>query len=170
MPSQAKKSSSLNAQYCVIKAPFGHLGILTEMVDGSLMLSKIDYLSSKTPLSPPGNQLAKEVAKQCASYFKNPGHQFDLPLKPAGTEHQKKVWRATQDIPLGSTATYGGIAKKIHSGPRAVGTACGANPYPLIAPCHRVVSAQGIGGYMKEDSPGLYRQIKIWLLKHEGVL
>jgi len=59
MPSQAKKSSSLNAQYCVIKAPFGHLGILTEMVDGSLMLSKIDYLSSKTPLSPPGNQLAK---------------------------------------------------------------------------------------------------------------
>ena len=170
MPSQAKKSPSQNAQDCGIEAPFGHLGILTEMVDGSLMLSKIDYLSSKTPLSPPGNQLAKEVAKQCASYFKNPGHQFDLPLKPAGTEHQKKVWRATQDIPLGSTTTYGVIAKKILSCPRAVGTACGANPYPLIAPCHRVVSAQGIGGYMKEDSPGLYRQIKIWLLKHEGVL
>ena len=51
-----------------------------------------------------------------------------------------------------------------------MGTACGANPYPLIAPCHRVVSAQGIGGFMKEDAPGLYRQIKLWLLKHEGAL
>jgi methylated-DNA-[protein]-cysteine S-methyltransferase len=51
-----------------------------------------------------------------------------------------------------------------------VGTACGANPYPLIAPCHRVISAQGIGGFMKENSPGLYRQIKLWLLRHEGAV
>ena len=167
---QKKTSLPQNAQYCVIEAPFGRLGILTEMVDGSLMLSKIDYLSLRTPLSPPSNQLVKEAAKQCASYFKNPSHHFDLPLKPVGTEHQQKVWRATQEIPLGTTTTYGQVAKKIKSGPRAVGTACGANPYPLIAPCHRVVSAQGLGGFMKEDSPGLYRQIKIWLLKHEGVL
>ena len=159
-----------NAQYCVIDAPFGRLGIATEMVDGSLMLAKIDYLSPSTSLCPPSNALAKEVAKQCAAYFKNPTNQFDVPMKPAGTEHQQKVWRAVQAIPLGSTKTYGEIAKAIKSGPRAVGTACGANPYPLIAPCHRVVSAQGIGGFMQEDSPGLYRQIKIWLLQHEGVL
>ena len=68
---------------------------------------------------------------------------------------------------MGKTKTYGELAKEIKSGARAVGTACGANPYPLIAPCHRVVSAQGIGGFMKENSPGLYRQIKLWLLKHE---
>jgi len=170
MTPQDKNTALLNTQFCVIEAPFGRLGILTEMVDGSLMLSKIDYLSSKTPLSLPGNQLAKEVAKQCAHYFKNPRCQFNLPLKPVGTLHPQKVWRATQEIPLGSTSTYGEIAKKVKSGPRAVGTACGANPYPLIAPCHRVVSAQGVGGYMKEDSPGFYRQIKIWLLQHEGVL
>jgi methylated-DNA-[protein]-cysteine S-methyltransferase len=170
MTLQEKKTSRLNTQFCVIEAPFGRLGILTEMVDGSLMLSRIDYLSSKTPLSLPSNQLAQKVAKQCMNYFKNPNYQFDLPLKPAGTIHQQRVWRATQEIPLGSTSTYGAIAKKIKSGPRAVGTACGANPYPLIAPCHRVVSAQGVGGYMKEDSPGFYRQIKIWLLRHEGVL
>ena len=159
-----------NPQYCVIKAPFGRLGIATEMVDGSLMLAKIDYLSASTPLRAPGNALAKEVAKQCAAYFLNPAYQFDLPLKPAGTEHQQKVWRAVLAIPTGSTKTYGEIARQIKSGPRAVGTACGANPYPLIAPCHRVVSAQGIGGFMQEDSPGFYRQIKIWLLQHEGVL
>jgi methylated-DNA-[protein]-cysteine S-methyltransferase len=80
------------------------------------------------------------------------------------------VWKRIREIPVGKASTYGEIASAIKSGARAVGTACGANPFPLITPCHRVVSAQGIGGFMKENSPGLYRQIKIWLLKHEGVL
>jgi methylated-DNA-[protein]-cysteine S-methyltransferase len=159
-----------SSSYCVIAAPFGRLGILTELVEGSLMLSKIDYLPAGEALIAPQNALAKEVARQCKVYFKDPSWQFDLPTKPAGTEHQKKVWASIQDIPAGKTKTYGEVAKKIKSGPRAVGTACGVNPYPLIAPCHRVVSAQGIGGFMKENSPGLYRQIKLWLLKHEGAL
>ncbi len=158
------------SQYCVIDAPFGCLGILTELVEESLMLSRIDYLPAQTELVAPQNQLAKEVAKQCRSYFKNPEHQFDLPLKPVGTIHQQKVWNQIYKIPVGTTSTYGELAKKIKSGPRAVGTACGANPYPLIAPCHRVVAAQGIGGFMKENTPGLHRQIKIWLLKHEGAI
>lgn len=165
-----KKSFCDSAQYCVIDAPFGHLGILTELVDGSLMLSKIEYLATTAALIAPQNQLAKEVAKQCRTYFKDPQYQFHLPLKPAGTSHQQKVWNQIQLIPVGSTTTYGELAKRIKSGPRAVGMACGANPYPLISPCHRVVAAQGIGGFMKQNSPGLYRQIKIWLLKHEGVL
>ncbi|MFZ4063101.1 MAG: methylated-DNA--[protein]-cysteine S-methyltransferase [Polynucleobacter sp.] len=157
-------------QYCVIEAPFGCMGIETQVVDGSLMVSKMDYLPPKTPLKPPINALAMEAAKQCERYFKNPSHAFDLPLKPVGTIHQQKVWRATETISVGSTKTYGEIARLIQSGARAVGTACGANPYPLITPCHRVVSAQGVGGFMQENSPGLFRQIKIWLLKHEGVL
>ena len=165
-----KKSLCDSAQYCVIDAPFGRLGILTELVDGSLMLSKIEYLASTAKLITPQNQLAKDVARQCKAYFKNPQYQFNLPLKPAGTIHQQKVWDQIQRIPVGSTKTYGELAAKIKSGPRAVGTACGANPYPLISPCHRVVAAQGIGGFMKENSPGLHRQIKIWLLKHEGAL
>ena len=161
---------SESARYCVIDAPFGRLGILTELVDGSLMLSKIDYLSSKTPLSKPQNELAKEVEKQCKAYFKDPQFQFDLPMKPLGTLHQQKVWKRVREIPAGKARTYGEIASAIKSGARAVGTACGANPFPLITPCHRVISAQGIGGFMQENSPGLYRQIKTWLLKHEGVL
>ena len=166
-----QSSSPLNsAEYCVIAAPFGRLGVQTELVDGSLMISKIDYLPPNAILISPANALANAFSKQCAQYFKNPSAVFDLPLKPAGTVHQQKVWNATQGIQVGNTKTYGEIAKVIRSGPRAVGTACGANPYPLITPCHRVVSAQGIGGFMKEDAPGLYRQIKIWLLKHEGVL
>jgi methylated-DNA-[protein]-cysteine S-methyltransferase len=165
--------SSLNPKstnYCVIEAPFGRLGISTELVEASLMLSRIDYLPANTALITPQNLLAKEVARQCKAYFKDPYWQFDLPTKPVGTEHQRKVWASIQDIPAGETKTYGEVAKKIKSGARAVGTACGANPYPLISPCHRVISAQGIGGFMKENSPGLYRQIKLWLLKHEGAL
>lgn len=163
-------SIPISSEYCVITAPFGRLGIQTELVDGSLMISKIDYLPPKTALRPPSNQLAKAFSKQCIQYFKDPTSVFDVPLKPAGTVHQQKVWNATQDIGPGKTSTYGEIAKRIKSGPRAVGTACGANPYPLVTPCHRVVSAQGLGGFMKEDAPGLYRQIKIWLLRHEGAL
>jgi len=158
------------SHYCVIQAPFGRLGIWTEVVDGSLMLAKIDYLPMQSKLIAPRNLLAKEVQRQCLAYFKDPHFEFDIPLKPIGTAHQEKVWRNAQQIPLGQTATYGEIANKMKSGPRAVGNACGANPFPLITPCHRVVSAQGLGGYMKEDSPGLYRAIKIWLLRHEGVL
>jgi methylated-DNA-[protein]-cysteine S-methyltransferase len=144
--------------------------VQTELVDGSLMISKIDYLPPETALCPPENELAAAFSKQCIGYFKDASSVFDVPLKPAGTIHQQKVWNVTQGIGVGNTRTYGEIAKIIKSGPRAVGTACGANPYPLVTPCHRVVSAQGLGGFMKEDSPGFYRQIKIWLLKHEGVL
>lgn len=163
-------ATSTSTEYCVIPAPFGCLGVQTELVDGSLMVSKIDYLPLSATLIPPRNALAKAFSKQCAQYFKDAAFLFDVPLKPAGTAHQQKVWNATLGIGLGKTSTYGEIAKKIKSGARAVGTACGANPYPLVTPCHRVVSAQGLGGFMKEDAPGFYRQVKIWLLKHEGVL
>ncbi len=159
-----------STEYCVISAPFGCLGVQTELVDGSLMISKIDYLPPKTALRPPKNQLAKIFSRQCIQYFKDASSVFDVPLKPAGTVHQQKVWNATQGIGVGKTSTYGEIATMIKSGPRAVGTACGANPYPLVTPCHRIISAQGLGGFMKEDAPGFYRQIKVWLLKHEGAL
>jgi methylated-DNA-[protein]-cysteine S-methyltransferase len=161
---------STSAEYYVIPAPFGRLGVQTELVDGSLMISKIDYLPPGATLITPKNALAKAFSKQCAQYFKDAAFLFDVPLKPAGTVHQQKVWNATLGIGVGKTSTYGEIAKEIKSGPRAVGTACGANPYPLVTPCHRVISAQGLGGFMKEDAPGFYRQVKIWLLKHEGVL
>jgi methylated-DNA-[protein]-cysteine S-methyltransferase len=159
-----------SSQYCVISAPFGCLGVQTELVDGSLMISKVDYLPPHTKLGAPSNSLARLFAKQCSQYFQNPAFKFDVPLKLMGTLHQQRVWNAISLIQEGNTKTYADIAAIVKSGPRAVGAACGANPYPLITPCHRVVAAQGIGGFMKEDQPGFYRQIKIWLLKHEGVI
>lgn len=153
----------------VIAAPFGRLGIETELVDGSLMISQICYLPPTVKLQRARTALAQEVEDQCKHYFTNPDFQFDLPMKPAGTLFQQKVWSEITKIMRGEVLTYGGIAKKIKSAPRAVGQACGSNRYPLIVPCHRIVSATGIGGFAHEDGEGFHRSVKTWLLRHEGV-
>ena len=80
MTSAKKQVASDSAQYCVIAAPFGGLGILTELVDGSLMLSRIEYLPATTALVSPKNQLARDAEKQFKAYFQNPHHPFDLPI------------------------------------------------------------------------------------------
>jgi O-6-methylguanine DNA methyltransferase len=88
------------------------------------------------------------------------------PLDPPGTEFQKSVWQAMRKIPLGKTKSYGELAQAIGKpkAVRAVGGACGANPIPVLVPCHRVLAANGkIGGF----SGGLDR--KRDLLKREGV-
>lgn len=76
-------------------------------------------------------------------YFDGDNPKFDLPLNPSGTEFQKNVWRIMLSIPYGKSLTYGDIAKTLNSHARAVGTACGLNPIPIIIPCHRVIGANG---------------------------
>jgi methylated-DNA-[protein]-cysteine S-methyltransferase len=153
---------------CVIAAPFGCLGIITEMVDGSLMLAHIRYLPAAVKPKAPGNALAALVEEQCRAYFADPRAAFDLPLKPQGTAFQQRVWHAVAQLQSGERTTYGAIAARLHSGARAVGGACGANYFPLVIPCHRVVAKANLGGFMGQDAPGLYRDIKRWLLNHEG--
>jgi len=154
----------------VIETPFGKLGIKTAEYENSLMLKEVFYVSKDTLLLKPKNQLAKTAIQQIRAYLKNPDYIFDLPMIPQGTVFQQKVWSNISSIPLGKALTYGDLAKKIKSGPRAIGGACGANPFPLIVPCHRVVSATGIGGFARQDGEGYHRNIKTWLLHHEGVL
>jgi methylated-DNA-[protein]-cysteine S-methyltransferase len=93
MASVKKHHASDSTQYCVIAAPFGNLGILTEMVDGSLMLSKIDYLPSSATLVRPTNQLAKEAEKQLKAYFENP---FQSHLEPSISKEFGEVFRQFQ--------------------------------------------------------------------------
>jgi methylated-DNA-[protein]-cysteine S-methyltransferase len=152
---------------CVIAAPFGCLGITTEIVDGSLMLAHIHYLPASARHKAPGNALAALVEEQCQAYFADPRAVFDLPLKPQGTAFQQRVWHAIAQLQSGERITYGAIAASLHSGARAVGGACGANYFPLVIPCHRVVAKANLGGFMGQDAPGLYRDIKVWLLNHE---
>lgn len=132
------------------------------------MVSRISYLAPSALLKVPENDLAALVAQQCDAYFADPTAVFDLPLKPQGTGFQQRVWHAVAQLRCGERITYGTIASHLHSGARAVGSACGANPFPLVIPCHRVVARASLGGFMGQDSPGLYRDIKLWLLNHEA--
>jgi len=164
----ARSQANQKSNDCVIAAPFGCLGITTEMVDGSLMLAHIHYLPASAKRIAPGNALAALAEEQCRAYFADPRAVFDLPLKPVGTAFQQRVWNAITQLQAGERITYGAIAAHLHSGARAVGSACGANYFPLVIPCHRVVAKANLGGFMGQDAPGLYRDIKVWLLNHEA--
>ncbi len=99
-------------------------------------------------------------------YFDGVFEPVDLPLAPAGSGFRRRVWQAMQAIPLGETRSYGVLADGLGSAPRAVGGACGANPIPILIPCHRVVAGGGLGGY----SGGAGLVTKVALLKLEGAL
>jgi methylated-DNA-[protein]-cysteine S-methyltransferase len=86
--------------------------------------------------------------RQLDAYFAGKLRQFDLPMHPEGTDFRRRLWRAMTDIPYGETRTYGDLARVAGGSPRAVGGACGANPLPILIPCHRVLAAGGrFGGY-----------------------
>ena len=109
----------------------------------------------------------KEAQRQLDRYFRHKLQHFDLPLAARGTPFQKSVWAMMSAIPFGETATYGGMAMALGSGPRAVGTACGRNPLPIIVPCHRVLASGGKeGGF----SGGQGLPTKRKLLALEGVV
>lgn len=98
-----------------------------------------------TPYVIENTPVLEETEKQLREYFKGERMEFDLPLGPMGTEFQKKVWQALQEIPYGATASYGDIARKVGNpkGFRAVGMANNKNPIVIIVPCHRVIGSDG---------------------------
>ncbi len=112
-----------------------------------------------------GDALLAEAARQLRAYFEGRLRDFDLPLAPQGTEFQLRIWRLLREIPYGATASYGEIARRAGGaeGARAVGLANGANPIPIIVPCHRVTGADGS---MTGFGGGVAR--KRWLLAHEA--
>jgi len=110
------------------------------------------------------NQLIVNCISQLNEYFEGTRHSFDLPTNPSGTEFQNRVWEKVCKIPFGETTSYGKIAKALGDTKlnRAVGFANGANPIPIIIPCHRVIGGDGsLTGY----AGGLDK--KSWLLRHE---
>ncbi len=86
-----------------------------------------------------------EAERQLGEYFAGRRRSFDLPLSPTGTEFQRAVWRGLREIPYGETISYGELARRIGrpKSVRAVGAANGANPLPIVVPCHRVIGADG---------------------------
>jgi len=146
----------------VIASPIGRLGISARDA-----LTSIDFVSTKTPLQAPRTPLARIVCAQLKAYFADPRTRFTLPLAAYGTEFQQRAWRALQRIPSGAARTYGELARTLKSAPRPVGGACRANPIPIVVPCHRVIAANGPGGFMGATR-GRAMDIKRWLLEHEA--
>jgi methylated-DNA-[protein]-cysteine S-methyltransferase len=157
--------SSKPATYAAkMRTPFAVLGIRTA---GGRIID-IEYLPRTERAQKATDPVAAQAVRELERYLSDPRHRFTLPLAPRGTEFQHRVWAAIAAIPIGESRTYGEIARKVRSAPRAVGQACGANPIALVVPCHRVVGSMGaLGGFMNADG-GDPVAIKRWLLEHEG--
>ncbi|SKA07022.1 methylated-DNA-[protein]-cysteine S-methyltransferase [Enhydrobacter aerosaccus] len=148
---------------CFIDSPVGRLSLEAE---GEALCAVRWTNADEPPLDTPSRVL-REATLQLKRYFERKLKRFDLPLLQHGTDFQKRVWAMMRDIPYGETATYGGMAMALGSGPRAVGMACGRNPIPIIVPCHRVLASGGKeGGF----SGGRGLPTKRQLLAVEGVV
>ena len=148
-------------------SPIGELLLVSDGTSlTQLLMLNQKYYGSETQEDWQRDDAIFRVAReQLIAYFAGELRTFDLPLAPAGTAFQRKVWQALQDIPYGQTESYGALAKRINSpkASRAVGMANGHNPISIIVPCHRVIGANGsLTGY----GGGIER--KRWLLAHEN--
>ncbi len=119
----------------------------------------LDWTHVATETSP----LVEEALDQLAAWFAGRLTRFDLPIGFA-PGLAGEVQRQMLEIPFGETRTYGDLARALGKPAQAIGQACGANPLPIIVPCHRVLGARGLGGF---SAPGGVES-KVWLLRHEG--
>lgn len=144
-----------------LDSPVGRLSLFEE--NGAL--AALDWGTKRASGEP--TTLLLEAKRQLAAYFAGKLHDFDLPLAPAGSPFERRVWQLMSAIPYGETRSYGDLAADLGAMPRAVGQACGRNPLPILIPCHRVLAAGGaLGGY----SGGRGVDTKRRLLILEGAL
>ena len=141
----------------VVPTPFGPV----TLVEAGGLLIRLDWRAEAGESSP----LLEEAARQLTAYFDRRLVRFDLTMD-WGTGLHGAVRRAMAAIPLGETRTYGQIAKLVGAPAQAVGQACGANPLPILIPCHRVTGTDWFGGF---SAPGGV-ETKAALLRHEGAL
>ena len=125
-------------QYLSYNSPIGKITIFS---DGKAITALAFGATSGGEETP----LIKEAYKQLDEYFNNKRKSFDIPLNPKGTDFQKKVWNALQNISYGKTKCYEDIAKEINNEKacRAIGNANNKNPLPIFIPCHRVIGKNG---------------------------
>ena len=142
----------------VLNSPVGRLH--AAFSDGALV--RLHW--TKQPVSRPQDSAAHRLLDQMSAYFSGDLRSFDIEINMMGTEFQTQVWQAMCAIPYGQTRTYGAVAQDLGSAARAVGMACGDNPIPIVVPCHRILAADGLGGFSGGSGP----QTKTALLRLEG--
>ena len=149
------------------ESPIGDL-LAAKNADGAV--AEIRFAHGGRPAAAPkswvrNDRAMSDVVAQLRAYFAGELRDFDLPLAFSGTAFQERVWDRLRVIPYGETTTYGAIARDIGrpDAVRAVGAANGANPIPIVVPCHRVV---GSNGSLTGFGGGI--NVKRWLLDHEA--
>ncbi len=144
-----------------IDSPFGPISFTVE--EG--LVTRVKFEPGKDNFDGSDPVMA-EAARQLREYAAAARFSFDLPLDPAFSEFQSRIRQCMIAIPYGEMRTYGELAKELGSASQAVGQACGANPIPIIVPCHRVVASGGkLGGFSGGDGAPTKRK----LLNHEAV-
>ncbi|MDD1631630.1 MAG: methylated-DNA--[protein]-cysteine S-methyltransferase [Methylococcaceae bacterium] len=141
-----------------IRTPAGQLVLYSQQG----VISKVDW-GLDDGLYPQNH----EIQQQFRQYWLNTDKRININLLIQGSAYRHKVWAELCKIPFGETITYSALAGKIGSSARAVGNACRDNPYPVIIPCHRVVSVSGMGGYCGQTE-GDFLAIKYKLLDYEA--
>jgi methylated-DNA-[protein]-cysteine S-methyltransferase len=159
-PGRARNAAQCDA---VLRTPVGVIGIRM----AGEAVEEVDFLDPGSVPRGAENPAAGEALRQLRAYFECPRDGFRVPMAPRGTPFQLRVWQALREIPSGSVVTYGELAGRLGSSPRAVGGACRANPCPILVPCHRVVAARGRGGYAGATA-GAWMAVKEQLLRLEG--
>ncbi|MCZ4512152.1 methylated-DNA--[protein]-cysteine S-methyltransferase [Streptomyces sp. ActVer] len=159
--------------FTTIDSPLGELLLVGEETLHGVTLTSLSMPGQRNaPAVKPGwrrdpDRFA-DVTRQLAAYFAGELTEFDIEFTPGGTDFQQRVWHALEEIPYGTSTTYGALAERLGV-PReriqALGAAIGANPLLLVRPCHRVIGADGT---MRGYAGGVER--KVQLLTHEGVL
>jgi methylated-DNA-[protein]-cysteine S-methyltransferase len=147
-----------------IATPLGRVGLIW---DGDVLMG-VDLDPAAAAPGDDGEPVPDSLTRALDAYFRDGSYRFELPLRLIGTAFQRRVWQALQAIPPGCTLTYGEIARQLATSARAVGGACRDNPCPIVVPCHRVVAADGLGGFAGDRS-GRKLEVKRWLLRHEGI-
>lgn len=130
----------------VLDSPIGQIGFLGD--EQALLGVLLPGMPLGKPTVRPSGP-ALDASVQMAEFLAGKRQGFDVPLATDGTPFQRQVWAALETIPYGEVRTYGQIADLIDrpAAARPVGQAVGRNPHPIVRPCHRVVAAEGIGGY-----------------------
>ena len=155
--------STLSTPYGALKLAVDENGVLVEL----WLPNRGRASDTDRPFPDAARRGMDAVYAQLREYFRGERREFDLPLDPRGTAFERRVWMRLRDIPYGKTISYGDIAQEFGmvNGARAVGRANGANPIPIIIPCHRVIGADGtLTGF----GGGL--PLKAALLELEGAL
>ena len=146
----------------IFNAPFGPIRLHADEYG----LQQIELFPKPSNIANRSSTILQQLEQQLTIYFSNAQIQWDISLPTKGTDFQQKVWRFMQAIPVGETRSYGEVAKALNSSAQAVGNACRANYFPIVIPCHRIVSQSGLGGFAGQTE-GNEITVKQWLLNHE---